>query len=271
MGDNILNYMRELNFALYAIKKNIQSSAELRTSFLLNIFGMAINNTAFIILWVFFVRSVGVVGGWTAADIVGLQGFVALCFGIVFSAGAGIRKMADYVTSGAFDRFMLSPKNLLTRIATSSFGVSALGDIFFGIICLGIYAFLIHASIFQIILIFLLVIITSIIFLAVGIVIYSMSFLFTDANSVTIGLFELFLTSSLFHGGAFQGAMRFIFTFAIPSLLIGTLPVEIVRDISLKKLLLVVVLGLIWFIISIKIFNKAVRKYESSNFMTFGN
>src|SRR3989338_6542662 len=103
--------MKELKFALYAIKKNIQNSAELRTSFLMNIVGMSINNTAFIILWGFFVKSVGVIGGWTVADIIGLQGFVALCFGIVFSAGAGIRKLADYTASGAFDRFMLSPKN----------------------------------------------------------------------------------------------------------------------------------------------------------------
>lgn len=263
--------MKELRFALYAIKKNIQSSAELRTSFVMNILGMAINNTAFIILWGFFVKSVGVIGGWTVADIIGLQGFVALCFGIVFSAGAGIRKLADYTASGAFDRFMLSPKNLLIRTATSSFSVSALGDIVFGIVCLGIYAFLIHATIYQILLIALLVIISTIVFLAAAIAIYSTSFFFTDASSVTGSLFELFLTPSLFHGGAFQGVMRFIFTFAVPSLLIGALPVEIVRDISLGKLLLVSVLAIFWFVVSINIFNRAIRKYESSNFMTFGN
>lgn len=263
--------MKELKFALYAIKKNIQSSAELRTSFLMNIVGMSINNTAFIILWGFFVKSVGVIGGWTVADIIGLQGFVALCLGVVFSAGAGIRKLADYTASGVFDRFMLSPKNLLVRIATSSFGVSALGDIVFGVVCMGIYAFLIHATIYQILLIALLVLISTIVFLAAAIAIYSMSFFFTDASSVTGSLFELFLTPSLFHGGSFQGVMRFIFTFAIPSLLIGALPVEIVRDISLGKLLLVGVLAIFWFIVSISIFNRAIKKYESSNFMTFGN
>src|SRR3989338_3213042 len=220
--------MKELYFALYAIKKNIQSSAELRTSFLMNIVGMSINNTAFIILWGFFVKSVGVIGGWTVADIIGLQGFVALCFGIVFSAGAGIRKLADYTASGAFDRFMLSPKNLLIRIATSSFGVSALGDMVFGIVCLGIYAFLIHAGPFQILLAAMLVAISTMVFLAAVIAIFSTSFFFTDASSVTSSFFELFMTPSLFHGGAFQGLMRFIFTFAIPSLLIGAFPVEII-------------------------------------------
>ncbi len=260
-----------INFALYAIKKNIQSSAELRTSFLMNIFGMIINNTAFIILWVYFVKSVGVIGGWTAIDIIGLQGFTALCYGIVFSAGAGLRKLPEYIASGAFDRFMLSPKNLLLRVATSSFGVSSLGDIVYGIVCLAIYGYFLHASIYQILLMALLAIISTIIFWAVIVVIYSISFYFTDPSSVSHGLSELFFTPALFHGGAFQGAMRFVFTFFIPSLLIGTLPVEIVRDISLEKLLLVGILAIFWLFISFKIFNQAVRRYESSNFMTFGN
>ena len=263
--------MKELKFSLYAIKKNIQNSAELRTSFLMNVVGMAINNISFIILWGFFVKSVGIIGGWTVADIVGLQGFVALCFGIVFSVGDGIRRIADYAASGSFDRFMLSPKNLLIRIATASFGVSALGDMVFGIVCLVIYAFLLHASIFQILLMILLVFIAVIVFFSAAVVIFSTTFYFTDASGTVGGFFELFLSPALFHGGAFQGAMRFIFTFLVPSLLIGTLPVEIVRDLSLRKLLMISILAIIWFILSIKIFYRAVRKYESTNFMTFGN
>jgi ABC-2 type transport system permease protein len=262
--------MKELRFAIYAIKKNIQSSAELRTSFLTNIVGMAINNLALIVLWVFFVKSVGVINGWTAADIIGLQGLIALSYGIVFSVAAGIRRVADYVSSGAFDQFMLSPKNLLIRISTSTFGVSALGDILFGVTCLTIFGFLLHVNAYQVLLICLLVMISTTVFLSATIAIYSASFIFTDANSVTTGLFELFLTPSLFHGGAFQGALRFIFTFLVPSLLIGTLPVEIVRDVSLGQLLLVALLALVWFLGSIKLFGLGIRKYESSNFMTFG-
>lgn len=263
--------LNDLRFAIYALKKNLENSAELRTSFLMNIVGMAINNTSFIILWLFFVKSVGVIGGWTAADIIGLNGYTAFCYGAVLSLCGGIQKLAVYTTSGAFDRFMLSPKNLLLRVATAFFRVSALGDIVFGVICLTLYAFLIHANNFQILLIILLTVISTILFLAGVIIIYSISFYFTDADSVTRGIFELFFTPSLFHGGAFQGLMRFIFTFAIPSLLIGVLPVEITREISLSKLFLVSILATFWFVVSIKFFYRSVRKYESSNFMTFGN
>ncbi|PKL72306.1 hypothetical protein CVV26_02205 [Candidatus Kuenenbacteria bacterium HGW-Kuenenbacteria-1] len=267
---NSKNFMKELYFAFYAIKKNIQNNLELRASFLASAFGMIINDLAFILLWAFFVKSVGIIGGWTVADIICLQGFVALCFGFIFSVGLGIPKLPDYVASGAFDRFMLSPKNLLIRTATSAFSVPAIGDIIFGITCLSIYSFLIHASIYQILLLILLIIISIIVFLSIVIIIYSISFFFVDADSIAKSLFELFFNPAMFHGGAFQGIMRFIFTFIIPSLLIGTLPVEIVKNISLDKLLLISILAIFWFILSIKIFYFAVKKYESSNFMTFG-
>lgn len=260
----------ELHFALYAIKKNIQSSAELRTSFLMNVFGMAINNVAFIVLWVFFVQSVGVIGGWTAADIVGLQGFTALCYGLSLTFSGGIKRLPDYVANGSFDRFMLSPKNILVRVATSAFGASGVGDIVFGVTCLVIYGVLIHASIAQALLIVLLVALSTVLFFAVVVVIYSVSFLFTDATYIVNGIFELFLTPSLFHGGAFQGAIRGFFMFIVPALLVGTIPVEIVKDLSMEKLAIVGAFTVIWSVLAIKIFNRAVRRYESSNFMTFG-
>ena len=80
--------MNDFRFALYSIKKNIQGSAELRSSFLLNVFGMALNDIAFIFLWTFFVHSVGTVGGWTSIDIVGLLGFSAFSYGAVLAVTA---------------------------------------------------------------------------------------------------------------------------------------------------------------------------------------
>ena len=263
--------MKEIRFALYAIKKNIQNNAGLKTSFLMNIFGMAINNIAFLIIWISFVKSVGIINGWTASDIIGLMGFCTLCFGIVLSVGDGLRRMPDHVSYGSFDRFMLSPKNLILRIATSSFGSSAVGDVIFGLICLIFYGILIHASFFQILLILFLIIITTVIFLSLIIIIHCTSFLFVDSEQITIGVFNFFLTPSLFNGGAFHGIMKFIFVIIVPSLLVGAIPVEIVRDLSIWKLLMISFLAVFWFIFSIKIFNRAVRKYESSNFMTFGN
>ncbi len=260
----------EITFAWYAIKKNIQSSAELRTSFLLNIFGMMINNISFVVIWVFLIQTAGDIGGWTTAEVFGLQGFVALVYGLVFSVGAGLREMPRLVASGTFDQYLLSPKNLLSRISTSSFSASAVGDMFFGIICICIYLAMIHAGIAQILMCILLIIFSVIAFVGVTVTIQSISFYFTDPDSVTKSVFELFFTPSLFHGGAFQGTTRFVFTFLIPSLIIGSLPVEAVSHLSYAKLGLVGVLAILWLVLALWLFKKAVKRYESANFMTFG-
>lgn len=265
------NMKNELRFALYAIKKNIQGSMELRASFWTSVIGMMVNNSAFVILWVFFALSVGEVGGWQAIDVVGLLGFSTLSYGIVMSVTAGIAQIASYIMTGSFDRFLVSPKNIFLRISTSAFNASAVGDILFGVICLVVFLFAIHATGLQILLTILFTITTAIIFFAGVITAMGISFFFADAYSTANSLIEFFITPSLFHGGAFQGGLRFIFTFIIPALAVAALPVEAVRGASLSDALFLVVLTLGWLAFSIWVFNRGVRRYESSNFMTFGS
>ncbi len=261
---------KELEFAYYAIKKNIKGSTELRTSFIINIFGMAFNNIAFIILWFYFAKSVGDIGGWAAYDVIGLQGLVTLSFGVIFSFAGGFQNISEYISSGAFDRFMISPKNLILRMTTSSFDTSALGDILFGAISLGIYLFLISASFSQIVLTILFILISCLVFFSVMLFITATGFYFSDPMPVITGLRDLFFSPALFHGGAFQGATRFIFTFIIPSLVIGTLPIETIKSQSLETFILITIISIVWFLGSLVFFSKALRKYESSNFATFG-
>lgn len=261
---------KEFIFALESIQKNIRSSAELRTSFWMNIFGMALNNIAFILIWVFLTQTVGSIGGWTVYDVIGLQGFSSFVFGFSMSFNGGLHRTSLIVSSGTFDQFLTSPKNILVRLATSYLHVSAIGDMLFGAICIGIYLYMINAGFTQIILTLIILIFSILVFTGVTICIQAISFYFTDPDSVTRSIFELFFTPALFHGGAFQGPVRFIFIFIIPSLLIGALPVESITHLGYLKALLLVILSIAWFIFSIWLFNKSIKKYESSNFMTFG-
>jgi len=261
---------KELRFALYAIRKFLQSSAELRTSFLMNIFGMFINNTAFIVMWMAFSHAVGTIGGWTAIDIIALESYAALSLGTVFFFFGGIQKLPQYVLSGSFDRFLLSPKNPLLRMMTSHMMVSAFGDIIFGIAGLVLYAVLGGLNLTSIVMLVLGGILGVFAFLATSIGIFSVSFFIMDTNIVSRGLFELYFTPSMYHGGAFSSGLRAFFTYVIPSLLVAILPVEATRNQSWETLGFIALLGCLWFALSVYIFHLGIRKYESANFMTFG-
>ena len=53
-------------------------------------------------------------------------------------------------------------------------------------------------------------------------------------------------------------------------MLLGAVPVEIVKNISLLKLFGVIAFTLFWLVLSIWFFYKSLKKYESNNFFGFG-
>ncbi len=261
----------EIKFMFYSIQLNLKNSAELRTSFLTSVVGMAINDIAFIVIWGTFANVVGAIGGWNFWDIVAMQGILSFNVGFVTSVFRGVDSLWMYVGNGSFDRILLSPKNILARTAVSALGVSAIGDILFGIICLAVYTHVVHLSALACLYLFLTLVISTVMMFSALLLIQTFSFYVADTRTATRGLWEFFWTPANFHGGAFQGWMRLFFTFVIPSMLMGSIPVEIVKNISLQQLGVLTLLVFLWSVLSVLCFYRGVRYYESANLTTFGS
>lgn len=122
----------------------------------------------------------------------------------------------------------------------------------------------------QLLISFLLIIISSLIFYSFSLLCMSISFYLMDGHNVSNGLYGTFSSNSLYHGGAFTGVLRFIFMFIIPSLLLGAIPVELVKNLEMNNLIMILALTIFWFGISVLFFYKSLSKYESNNFFGFG-
>jgi ABC-2 type transport system permease protein len=260
----------EWSFAYFAIKKNIWSSAELRTSFIASVVGMALNNTAFLIIWFTFGTIASGIGGWSPMDVFGMLGFSAIGYGICFAFFGGVSDLPEIVASGNFDKFLLNPKNTLLRLATSRVSVPALGDILFGAICLTVWFIYTSFSIQILLLAIILCLLSASFHFTYSVFANSFAFYVNDSRPLVHGIFELFITPSLMFGGAFQGMLRAFLLFVVPALFAGAFPVEVVKSMSLLKLFLIFFMSSVWFLISIKFFYRSLRKYESSNFINFG-
>jgi ABC-2 type transport system permease protein len=263
--------MSNLKIALINIKKNIRNEKELKSSFIISIFGMAINNIAFLILWYYFGKTVGELNGWQPMDVFGLYGFGTTSYGLVCSMFCGILDIPTYITTGNLDKYLLTPKNILVKITTSKIRVSAIGDLLFGIICFIIFAISSRLSFLQILLSIVLILLASIIFYSFSLICMSISFYIMDGHNVSEGIFGMFVGNSLYHGGAFTGVLRIVFIFVMPSLLLGAVPVEIVKTLSASSFILITLLTVFWFILSVLFFYKSLRKYESNNLFGFGS
>ena len=261
--------MRNTKLAIINIKKNFQNAKELKSAFITSIIGMCLNNTAFIVLWFNFGAMIGNINGWGPFDIFGLYGFSTTSYGIVCTFFYGIYNIPSYISSGNFDKYLLTPKNILMKVATSSISTSAIGDLLFGIICFGIFAVVSKLTLLQILLSLLLMLITSVIFFSFSLICMSISFYLMDGENISSGMYQMFLTPSLYHGGAFSGVLRIIFIFVVPSLLLGAIPVELIHNISVINLVMILLLTIFWFLISIMFFYKSLKKYESNNFFGF--
>ena len=261
--------MKGLKFAKLNIHMNFQNAKELKSAFITSIVGMCLNNSAFIILWLNFGAVVGNINGWDKFDIVGLYGFSTTSFGLVFSFLYGIMNIPSYISTGNFDKFLLTPKNTLLKVATSAVSTSAIGDIVFGLICYTWFAFFAHFTLLQVLASLVLLAVASIVTFSFTLICMSMSFYFMEGENISNGLFQMFLTPSLYHGGAFSKVLRFIFIFIIPSLLLGATPVEVVKNLNGLNLIGIVLLSLFWLIVSILFFYKSLKKYESNNFFGF--
>lgn len=262
--------MGSFKLALINIKKNFKNEKELKSSFIISVIGMAINNIAFLILWYYFGKTIGEINGWKPLDIFGLYGFTSTSYGIIASLFAGMFSIPEYITSGNFDKYLLTPKNILLKVSTSKISTSALGDLMFGVICFIVFAIYNKLTILQLLFSFLLLIISSLIFYSFSLLCMSVSFYLMDGHNVSSGLYGTFLSNSLYHGGAFTGVLRFIFMFIIPSLLLGAIPVEIVKNIEINNLIMILGLTVFWVVISVSFFYKSLKKYESNNFFGFG-
>lgn len=262
--------MRSLRLAIINIKKNFLNARELKSAFIISIIGMFLNNFSFTFLWLYFGKSVGVLNGFAPMDIFGIYAINTTSYGIVCAFLYGLFNIPSYISSGNFDKFLITPKNTLIKVVTSSISTSAFGDLLFGVTCFIIFCLSTKLSVIGILLMILFIILSTIIFFSFSLICMSISFYLMDGENISNGLYGMFVGSSLYHGGAFTGVLKAIFIFIVPSLLLGAIPIEIINSFSFVKVLLFIVLTVFWLVFSIYFFYRSLRKYESNNFFGFG-
>ncbi|MEK7632618.1 MAG: ABC-2 family transporter protein [Patescibacteria group bacterium] len=251
--------------AVLSWRTNLRAALENRIAFGLQVFGMMINDSAFVAVWAIFFTTFGTVNGWDVWDSVGLLGFGTITFGLAFAFFGGAPWINKYVADASFDGILLSPNTVLWRVLTSKTDVAALGDAVFGLILLVLYAVKIQATPEMIGMMFLAIIPGAAITVAMSILSQLPAFFLLDGDSIAMSLYKSFLSPSLYPSALYSDAARIFYTVVIPSILVGGIPVEIVRSQNWLFLLGLWIAALVWVAIAILAFYTCLKKYESGN------
>lgn len=253
---------KSLKLMLYYFKFNISSVMEYRVSFLVQSFGMILNNAAFIFFWWILFNNVSSIGGYSFKDEMMLWAITSSSFGLCFISFGNVTQITRMILNGELDTYLLQPKDPLTNIVCSRTVVSAWGDFLYGIILF----FFIKGFDMSGFLLFLLFCITgALLYASVLVSFHALSFFSGNTEGLANLVIEFLISFTIYPEGIFRGGVKFILYTVIPAVFIVYIPASVIKQFSITMMLEVLGVAVIWVVIAYFIFYQGLKKYESGN------
>jgi ABC-2 type transport system permease protein len=261
----MLTVVKYIRFMLTYWRINWQGAMEFRASFWTQMVTMIINNSVWIAFWGIFFNRFPVVKGWEFSDVMLLWGISAGAFGWLHVLFGNVGRVAHMIAHGQIDSYLTLPKNLLLHVLISRMSFSAWGDISFA----WIIFFL--AVPFQLELFFQYVlaqILAGVIMGSVILIGQSLAFWIGNAEGLAMQVSIAMITFSTYPIDIFHGFTRFILFVLFPAGIISSMPVTLLHQWNLKNIGIAVFATVFFAILSIFLFYRGLRRYESGNMMT---
>lgn len=258
----VVNHIR---FVWYYWKMNWQGAMEFRASFFTQVISMLINNGVWIAFWAIYFTQFPIVKGWELRDILLLWGVTAGGFGWVAALFGNVLRIAPMIATGQIDLYLTMPKNVLLHVLVSRMSFSAWGDYLFSwvmFVSAGSLSWVLFAKYLTAQLL------AGILFLSVFLLSQSIAFFIGNAEGLGQQIFIAMVTFTTYPIDIFHGFTRILLFVVMPAGFISALPIRFFRNFSGEFLLVMVLVTLLFLGLSIALFYRGLRKYESGNRLT---
>jgi ABC-2 type transport system permease protein len=252
------------------MKCSIKSAMEYKISFLVKSIFMFINNGFFLVFWlIVFSANNGNINGISMDTILYLWSIPVIAFGISYFFFGGVENINSYIITGQMDSYMLQPKHPLLNILTSKCNFSAFGDLMYGI-TIGVVAS--KGSITSFLLILVLGIFGSIFFVSTSVILRSLTVWISDTENIAYQYMgSLLVQFSIYPEELFNGILKVLLYTVVPVAYIAYIPMKIVQNFNMLDIIWLFLVGLLYTIVAIFVFNKAMKNYESGNTISMRN
>jgi ABC-2 type transport system permease protein len=244
---------------------NIKSQMAYKKSFFLQVFGMIINDFAFLVLWILLFdnfKSSFSSKGIDFNNIVLVWAIAATSFGFVHALFGGFRTLPTTIIGGKLDNFLLYPSNTIFLSGISYSDVSAWGDIIYGYI---IFLVFIPFNPLSLFLFTYFSILGAVFFGSVLIILSSLTFFIGSSEQIKETLFNAILSFATYPEKFFVGPIKLILFTFVPVGLGIYIPVRIITNFNIILFTISTVIILLFLLFSVFIFNRGLKKYESSS------
>lgn len=251
-------------FLAVTFSVNLQAVMEYRLNFLLQVFGMILNNAAFAFFWAILIQRTGGIGGYGFSDVMFLWALVSSSFGIAHVVFGNIRGLGSIVQKGELDTYLLQPKDVFLNLLTSRTVVSGWGDFLYGFIVIALVP---GFGLARLGFFCALTLTGGLIFAATFAAAESLVFFLGNAQSLSSAITEFLLSFSLYPQTIFDRGMRWLFYSILPSGFIAFLPLAAFKALDARLLPLLAAAAVVYPVGSYLLFNAGLKRYESGNRM----
>jgi ABC-2 type transport system permease protein len=257
-----------LAFTRALVATNLKATLALRGAFVVQVVFMALNNFAFFVFWWALMRHVPSIRGWSLGDIALLYGIVAVAFGLAVSLAGGVRHLGRFIEEGDLDSLLTQPRSVLVYAVGLRSQPSGVGDVLSGIVFI---AWSEEVSWSTLPLLVAAILAGALVFVACGIVFFSLAFWLGKIETVSRQLWELLITFSLYPEPLFGGALRLTLFTLLPAGFVGYIPARLVQTPSVQDTVVLVGGAITYLGLAVVVFERGLRRYASaSRFNMFG-
>jgi len=243
---------------------NVKSTLEYRVNFMFQFFGMMLNNAAFAAFWMVLLNRVGSVGGYGFSDVMLVWALVSSSFGLAHIVFGNIRQLGRIIMEGGLDVYLLQPKDVWLNVVSSRTIVSAWGDFAYGYIVL---AMMTGTELEQFALFSALVIPGALIFAATFAAADSLAFFIGNSSAISSALTEFMLSFSLYPEGVYGAGLRWMLYTIVPSGFVAFMPLRVYKALDWWFVLILYLIAGVYVLLSYRLFNCGLKRYESGNRM----
>lgn len=256
----VKNQFKVMNLSIkYALMREMLN----KTSFIMNIVFMILNNATFIIQWIIIYSLKDNIGGYSIKQVFLLWGIASFTFGVSHFFFKKSFKLSDIINDGKLDSFLVQPKNVLISAITTDVEPSAIGDMIYGYIMLFFYGI----NLRNFILFTFLGIMGGLIITSVAVILGSLSFWLNKSDVIADTGNSLLNSFGTYPDGIFKGISKIILYTIVPAGIINYMPVRIICNFNIFSFLIVIGVTILFILLSFVIFYKGLRRYSGTNLM----
>jgi len=246
------------------LKLNLSKEWKYKSSFIMQIITMILNDAFFIIQIYIIFELVESIGGYGFNETMLLWAVSAGGFGFAHTFFNGAFNIKDIVYEGKLDVFLTQPKNILVNVCCSSTSVSGIGDMLYSFIVLAI----IGAPWYWFLLIVPVMILAGLVFVSAYVVYISLCFYIKQGDAVASSFEKALVQASNFPPAIYNAVVKAILFTVIPAFFFTFIPVQyFFLTPNLWWILGMLLITAFWVVLAFTTFSIGLRKYNSGNLM----